>query len=386
MGKHRRHPSPARHARPQVHSPARPAVVAGVTVAGLMPLTAMAYPAHAAAHQAAPVHRAPEPAPRHLILTGEQRRALHYHHLHHLAHLRYLAWLRAQHRAAGFTPAGRDGDGDHDGDTADHPSATRADRDGDHDGDVSDAAGQAAPAAAPGGGIPSGTLGCSGLETLWVSAGGRASAEVTAADIAMAESGGRQYATGQVGERGYWQINPVNGALSTYDAYGNARAAVIMSGDGTNWSPWTTWTSGAYARSGCGGTVTAAVVHRVHSSPRPAGSSTDLLALGWAETQAGKPYIYGGNGPYGYDCSGLVVAAYARLGIMLPRTTFDMLGSAHLVRVTVPREGDLAFFGSGHVEFYIRPGVTYGAQQSGTRIGFHPYGGWWQPSMFFAVR
>jgi LysM repeat protein len=92
-----------------------------------------------------------------------------------------------------------------------------------------------------------GTLSCSGLEQLWQSAGGSAGAAVMAASIAMAESGGNQYATGTVGERGYWQINPVNGALSTYDPHGNARAAVIMSANGTNWSPWTTYTSGAYA-------------------------------------------------------------------------------------------------------------------------------------------
>jgi LysM repeat protein len=92
-----------------------------------------------------------------------------------------------------------------------------------------------------------GTLSCTGLEQLWVNAGGSAAAEVTAASIAMAESGGNQFATGTVGERGYWQINPVNGALSTYDPYGNARAAVVMSADGANWSPWTTYTSGAYA-------------------------------------------------------------------------------------------------------------------------------------------
>jgi len=93
----------------------------------------------------------------------------------------------------------------------------------------------------------SGTLGCTGLEALWREAGGSPAAEVTAASIAMAESGGNQFATGTVGERGYWQINPVNGALSTYGALGNAHAAVVMSGNGANWSPWTTFTSGAYA-------------------------------------------------------------------------------------------------------------------------------------------
>jgi LysM repeat protein len=91
-----------------------------------------------------------------------------------------------------------------------------------------------------------GTLGCHGLEELWESVGGAHRAARTAAAIAMAESGGNQFATGPFGERGYWQINPVNGSLSTYNARGNARAAVIMSHNGTNWSPWTTYVDGAY--------------------------------------------------------------------------------------------------------------------------------------------
>jgi LysM repeat protein len=92
----------------------------------------------------------------------------------------------------------------------------------------------------------SGTLGCPGLEELWEQAGGSAAQAVTAASIAMAESSGQQYATGAAGERGYWQINPDHGSLSTYDPLGNAKAAVIISGDGANWTPWTTYTSGAY--------------------------------------------------------------------------------------------------------------------------------------------
>ena len=95
-----------------------------------------------------------------------------------------------------------------------------------------------------------GTLSCSGLEALWESAGGSPGAAFTAAEIAKAESSGSQYATdingGASTDRGYWQINSVNGALSTYDAAGNARAAVQLSGNGTNWSPWVTYGSGAY--------------------------------------------------------------------------------------------------------------------------------------------
>lgn len=92
----------------------------------------------------------------------------------------------------------------------------------------------------------SGTLGCSGLEQLWDAAGGNPADAVLAASVAMAESSGMQFATGSAGEEGYWQINPVNGSLATYDPLGNARAAVSLSDNGTSWSAWTTFTTGAY--------------------------------------------------------------------------------------------------------------------------------------------
>jgi hypothetical protein len=98
--------------------------------------------------------------------------------------------------------------------------------------------------------VHGGTLGCAGLERLWEQAGGAPGAAFTAAEIAMAESSGRQYATdtngGQSTDRGYWQINSVHGSLSTYDAYANARSAVLISNNGTSWSPWVTYDNGAY--------------------------------------------------------------------------------------------------------------------------------------------
>ena len=109
----------------------------------------------------------------------------------------------------------------------------------------------AATAAIVRGTASGGTLSCSGLEALWKSAGGSRSAAFTAAEIAMAESGGRQFAamhnTNGTTDRGYWQINSIHGALSTYDAAGNARAAVLISHDGTDWGPWVTYQTGAYA-------------------------------------------------------------------------------------------------------------------------------------------
>jgi LysM repeat protein len=91
-----------------------------------------------------------------------------------------------------------------------------------------------------------GTLGCSGLEALWEAAGGNPSDAFMAAEIAMAESGGRQYALSPTDDYGYWQINASNGALATFNALGNARAAVVISRDGTDWMPWTTYTEGLY--------------------------------------------------------------------------------------------------------------------------------------------
>jgi len=93
-----------------------------------------------------------------------------------------------------------------------------------------------------------GTLGCSGLEALWEAAGGSHAAAFKAAEIAIAESGGNQYALSPTDDYGYWQINASHGpAMATFNPIGNAKAAIAISGDGTNWGAWTTYTSGAYA-------------------------------------------------------------------------------------------------------------------------------------------
>jgi LysM repeat protein len=93
----------------------------------------------------------------------------------------------------------------------------------------------------------SGTLGCAGLEALWEDAGGSHAEAFMAAEIAMAESGGRQYALSPTNDYGYWQINGSHGpAEATFNPMGNAKAAIAISDDGRNWDAWTTYTSGAY--------------------------------------------------------------------------------------------------------------------------------------------
>jgi LysM repeat protein len=93
----------------------------------------------------------------------------------------------------------------------------------------------------------SGTLSCSGLEELWETAGGSHAEAFTAAEIAMAESGGNQYALSPTNDYGYWQINGSHGpAEATFNAMGNAKAAVAISDDGHDWDPWTTYVTGAF--------------------------------------------------------------------------------------------------------------------------------------------
>jgi LysM repeat protein len=93
----------------------------------------------------------------------------------------------------------------------------------------------------------SGNLSCSGLEALWKAAGGAPGSAFIAAEIAMAESGGRQYAHSPTNDYGYWQINGGHGpAMATYNPIGNAKAAIAISSNGRSWRAWTTYVTGAY--------------------------------------------------------------------------------------------------------------------------------------------
>jgi cell wall-associated NlpC family hydrolase len=123
-------------------------------------------------------------------------------------------------------------------------------------------------------------------------------------------------------------------------------------------------------------------------APSAASASTRsqrLTALRWAESQAGKWYCFGGTGGC-FDCSGLVMSAYRHAGISIPRTTYGMLASPrlHQIAASQRQRGDLAFYGSGHVELVTARG-TFGAAAPGTQVGWHHPSGWWHPTMYFRV-
>jgi cell wall-associated NlpC family hydrolase len=97
-----------------------------------------------------------------------------------------------------------------------------------------------------------------------------------------------------------------------------------------------------------------------------------------AETRTGDWYSYGAAGPSYFDCSGLVYWAATAIGERnWPRDTYGLIGavlSGRFAYTSHPQRGDLAFYGTGHVEFVTNwYHVTYGAHHSGTRVGWVHY-------------
>ena len=95
------------------------------------------------------------------------------------------------------------------------------------------------------------------------------------------------------------------------------------------------------------------------------GTAAGATAVSWALSQIGTPYVWGGETPgVGFDCSGLVQAAYAVAGTELPRVAQDQYDTTpKLAPGAALAPGDLVFFGGGpnsvdHVGLYV--GVVSG--------------------------
>ncbi|MEW9549968.1 NlpC/P60 family protein [Nonomuraea sp. NPDC050783] len=97
------------------------------------------------------------------------------------------------------------------------------------------------------------------------------------------------------------------------------------------------------------------------------GSGKAAEAVRWALTQQLKPYVWGAAGPSSYDCSGLVMAAFQRVGISLPHYTGDQWTAGRHVSREELRPGDLVFFYSDlhHVGIYIGGGMMIHAPRTG---------------------
>lgn len=86
----------------------------------------------------------------------------------------------------------------------------------------------------------------------------------------------------------------------------------------------------------------------------------------------GSAYVYGGTGPYGFDCSGLTSYVYRQSGISIPRTTYAQYASG--TKVSDIQPGDLLFYNTvgylGHVGIYIGNGqmIHAGDESTGVQV------------------
>ncbi len=111
-----------------------------------------------------------------------------------------------------------------------------------------------------------------------------------------------------------------------------------------------------------------------------------------AMTQLGVPYVWGGSSPgEGFDCSGLVQWAYAKIGVALPRTTAQQVLEGVPVSVDDLRAGDLIFSRSvrggrtvdlGHVGIYAGGGQMVVAPRTGDVVSLRPV----NPASIQAIR
>lgn len=107
-------------------------------------------------------------------------------------------------------------------------------------------------------------------------------------------------------------------------------------------------------------------------APAPSVLPAATVALNFALSQVGKPYIWGATGPDGYDCSGLTQTSYRQAGIYLPRTTRDQYYATARVPLADMRPGDLIFYSSNgapsgiyHVAIYAGGGMRVHAPSPG---------------------
>jgi len=116
----------------------------------------------------------------------------------------------------------------------------------------------------------------------------------------------------------------------------------------------------------------------------PTGSQADT-AVQFAYNQLGCPYVYGGTGPCadGFDCSGLVQAAWAAAGIDIPRDTYEQWAALPHISASAIQPGDLLYYnGEGHVAMYVGGGYIIDAPSTGYDIEKIPMSTAWYADNF----
>lgn len=106
-------------------------------------------------------------------------------------------------------------------------------------------------------------------------------------------------------------------------------------------------------------------------------------ALEYAYAQLGKPYIYGGTGPKGYDCSGLTMMSWRAAGCQPPRVVPDQYAATRHVAKSDLQPGDLVYFDNlGHEGMYVGGGRFIHAPHTGSVVKFDSMSNPWYVSHY----
>lgn len=216
-----------------------------------------------------------------------------------------------------------------------------------------------------------GSVGVAGI-TVLATAGSSDAASISTWDkVASCESGGN------------WSINTGNGyygglqfTTGTWSAYGGRAyapradlaskaqqitvAEKVLAGQGPGAWPVCSVKAGL-TRGGPSPVVTSAP-----AAPRVT-VTAGARAVSFARAQLGKPYIYGAEGPGGYDCSGLTQTAWHAAGVSIPRTSQEQWHNLTHVPASQVQPGDIVVYYSGasHVAIYIGAGKVIEAPRPG---------------------
>lgn len=105
-------------------------------------------------------------------------------------------------------------------------------------------------------------------------------------------------------------------------------------------------------------------------------SGRSKAALAFALAQIGDPYVYGGTGPNSWDCSGLVMKAWASAGVSIPRVVGPQIAAGKAVPMDQLQPGDIVAYGDmSHDGLYLGNGKVVHAPRPGKSVEITGLGG-----------